>query len=61
MSEAVVRVLKTRGISVPAEALQRIQSCTDSDTLERWLPLAVTTATRVEDLFDLTPEAEPKD
>ncbi|MEU8539468.1 hypothetical protein AB0C52_05610 [Streptomyces sp. NPDC048717] len=54
-SDSVVRVLRARDIDVPTEALQRIQSCADPDTLKHWLALAATTATRVEDLFDSGP------
>ncbi|MFG2111298.1 hypothetical protein ACGFRB_01420 [Streptomyces sp. NPDC048718] len=50
-ANAVVSVLKTRGIDVDANALERIQSCTDTATLDRWLALAVTTP-RAADLFE---------
>ncbi|MEU8539469.1 hypothetical protein AB0C52_05615 [Streptomyces sp. NPDC048717] len=50
-ANAVVSVLKTRGIDVDSEALERIKGCTDTDTLDRWLTLAVTTP-RAADLFE---------
>lgn len=40
--EAVLNVLATRGISVGAEALERIRSCRDFDLLKTWLIRAVT-------------------
>ncbi|MEU7020451.1 hypothetical protein ABZ990_07295 [Streptomyces sp. NPDC046203] len=50
-ANAVVSVLKTRGIDVDAEALERIKGCTDTATLDRWLTLAVTTP-QAADLFE---------
>lgn len=41
-AEAVLVVLRTRGLVVPAELEQRIRACTDPDELARWLQRAVT-------------------
>ena len=40
--EALLTILATRGIPVGAEIRARIESCSDSDTLRRWLGLAGT-------------------
>jgi hypothetical protein len=50
-AEAILTVLRARGIAVPDEAGQRIQSQRDSATLERWLERAVV-ATSIEDVLD---------
>ncbi len=47
----VVSILQTRGFSLTEATRQRIEACTDLDTLEKWVPLAVK-ADRPEDLFD---------
>ncbi|GHC74965.1 hypothetical protein GCM10007079_09680 [Nocardiopsis terrae] len=47
----VVSILQARGFSLPEATRERIESCTDLETLEKWVPLAVT-ADRPEDLFD---------
>ncbi|GAA1788687.1 hypothetical protein GCM10009682_08450 [Luedemannella flava] len=49
-ARSLLTVLDARGIEVPADARDRITSCTDIVQLERWIRLA-TTATSVEDLF----------
>jgi hypothetical protein len=50
-AEAILTTLRARGITVPDEARQRIQSQGDSATLERWLERAVV-ATSIEDVLD---------
>lgn len=47
---AILTVLGTRGVAVPASARERITSCTDHDQLSRWLRLAVT-ATSIEEVL----------
>lgn len=47
---AVLEVLAARGITVPAEARDRITTCTDLRQLKTWIRRAVT-ATSVDDLF----------
>ncbi|WP_406146618.1 hypothetical protein [Streptomyces sp. NBC_01012] len=49
-ADAVVQVLEERGITVTAEARQRIHACTDTETLSRWLTRALA-ATTAQDLF----------
>jgi hypothetical protein len=41
-ANAVLRVLTARGLSLTDEQRERIRSCTDFDTLERWIDKAVT-------------------
>jgi len=48
--EAVLTVLKVRGIDVPEEARARITSCTSLDYLRAWVQDAVT-ADSIDDLF----------
>lgn len=43
-------VLAARGFEVPAEARERITSCTDLEQLETWITRAVTTST-LDELF----------
>ena len=40
--EAILEVLKTRGVAAPAEVEQRIASCSDPELLSLWLKRAVT-------------------
>jgi predicted transposase/invertase (TIGR01784 family) len=42
-AHAILTVLRARGIAVPADIEERILSCKDLPTLERWLQQAVTT------------------
>ncbi|MFD7812373.1 hypothetical protein ACFV6E_05395 [Streptomyces sp. NPDC059785] len=49
-TQGITRILEVRGIDVSEEARQRITACTDLDTLDRWLELAVT-APHADDLF----------
>ncbi|MEU7743299.1 hypothetical protein [Nonomuraea sp. NPDC049158] len=49
-AEAVIKILKARGISVPQDAHDRITRCTDLDQIEEWIDRAVT-ATALDDLF----------
>lgn len=50
-AEATLRVLRGRGISVSAEAEERIRSCTDLDILATWIDRALKVHT-VDELFD---------
>jgi hypothetical protein len=43
-AEAVLQLLSVRGVPVDSMARQRILSCTDLGTLERWLERAATAA-----------------
>ncbi|MEU1485290.1 hypothetical protein [Streptomyces sp. NPDC005752] len=49
-AEAVVQVLEQRGIAVADGVRARIDACTDTDTLARWLARALTAET-AEELF----------
>ncbi|MFO0577449.1 MAG: HEPN domain-containing protein [Polyangia bacterium] len=49
-AEAVLLVLRTRGLSVPPELEQRIRGCADLDVLARWLQRAVTATSAAEAL-----------
>jgi hypothetical protein len=49
-ADAVVTVLDTRGIDVPADVLERITTCIDLDQITTWVPRAVTVKT-AQDLF----------
>lgn len=40
-AEGVLRVLEMRGIPVPDSARERVTSCTDLDTLDRWFGRAL--------------------
>jgi hypothetical protein len=40
--EAILEVLKTRGVAAPPEVEQRIASCSDPELLSLWLKRAVT-------------------
>ncbi len=57
---AVVRLLEQRLAPLPDDARERVASCTDLDTLGRWLDLAFTVGS-VEELFaeDTGPEHTP--
>ncbi|GAA1266481.1 hypothetical protein GCM10009677_18390 [Sphaerisporangium rubeum] len=48
--DAVLLVLKKRGLTVTDAERQRVAGCVDIDQLEKWLDLAVT-AVRVEEVF----------
>jgi predicted transposase YdaD len=50
-AEDVILVLGARGFTVPDEVRDRIESCTDLETLRKWVPAAAT-VDRPEDLFD---------
>ncbi|MEU2213189.1 hypothetical protein [Streptomyces hygroscopicus] len=49
-AEALLRILKARGLEVTAETRERIESCKDMDVLGTWLDRAAT-ASRTADLF----------
>ena len=49
-ADSVIRVLKGRHLPVTAEQQERILSCLDFDTLERWLDQALT-ASSTDELF----------
>ena len=49
-ADAVVIVLETRGIKVPADVLERITACTDLDQITTWVRRALTVRT-AQDLF----------
>ncbi|MGC5365815.1 hypothetical protein ACPXCE_29815, partial [Streptomyces sp. DT24] len=49
-AEAVLLILDRRGLPLTDEAVHRIRTCTDPDTLHHWLERAIT-ATTTEDLF----------
>ncbi len=44
-AEGVLRILAARGVHVSAEARQRILTCTDMATLDRWFDQALTAST----------------
>ncbi|MFJ4711946.1 hypothetical protein [Streptomyces sp. NPDC088785] len=48
--KAILRILDRRGITVPDDARATITSCTDPDTLDRWLDCAIT-ATTIDDVL----------
>ena len=50
-AEAIITVLETRGIELPAAIRQRISDCRDLDLLRAWLVRAAT-AERAEDVVD---------
>lgn len=50
-AEGVLKILAVRGIAVDDRARQLVMSCTDLDTLDRWLERALT-ATRFSDLVE---------
>jgi hypothetical protein len=49
-SQAVLAVLKARGVDVPPEARERIAACTDHDLLDTWIRRAAT-AHRIADVL----------
>lgn len=51
VARSVISVLEARGFDVTGKIRERIESCTDLETLEKWVPAAVT-VDRPEDLFD---------
>ncbi|HEX8539186.1 MAG TPA: transposase, partial [Cystobacter sp.] len=53
-AEAILRILTVRGVQVDEAARQRILSCTDAATLDRWLDLSLKATTLSEVLDDLT-------
>ena len=50
VAESVIAVLEARGFTASDEVRRRIHSCTDLQTLKKWVPKAVT-VDRPEDLF----------
>ncbi|WP_460542956.1 hypothetical protein [Glycomyces halotolerans] len=50
-AKSLVKLLGHRGIDVPAEARQRIESCTDIEELDRWFERALS-ASSIEEVFD---------
>ncbi|MCK2221268.1 hypothetical protein MF672_046820 [Actinomadura sp. ATCC 31491] len=50
-AESILTVLRTRGLSVPEEAQERIRACEDRDLLLSWVAKAVTVES-VDELFD---------
>jgi hypothetical protein len=52
-AEAIVQILDQRGVSLTKTDLERIESCTDMETLSTWLNLALIAATAAE-LFAAT-------
>jgi predicted transposase YdaD len=50
-AEAVLRILAARGVHVGEEARQRILTCTDVDTLDRWFDKSLN-ATRLSDVLE---------
>lgn len=51
MAQTLLRVLKIWRLLVTEEARQRILSCTDTQTLDRWVERAAV-ATTTEEIFD---------
>ncbi|HEX5754120.1 MAG TPA: Rpn family recombination-promoting nuclease/putative transposase [Archangium sp.] len=51
LSEAILRILTARGVSVEEGARQRILTCTDMATLDRWFDRALN-ATTLSDVLD---------
>lgn len=49
-ARSVLRVLDRRGISLTDQERERISACTDTDTLDLWIDLAIT-CTTAEELF----------
>lgn len=49
-ANSILRVLKRRGFQVDDTSRERIESCTDQGTLEKWLDRSVD-ADKVEDIF----------
>ena len=49
-AKIILRLLKRRGVAVDDASRERIESCTDQETLERWADRTLD-ATTVEDLF----------
>ena len=50
-AQSILQVLDRRGITVDDGSRERIESCTDADTLSTWLDRALT-ATKATDLFE---------
>jgi hypothetical protein len=55
LAKALLRLLASRGVHVDESSRQRIQACTDTATLERWLDQALS-ATRLSDVLDNPPQ-----
>src|SRR5262249_42772381 len=53
---ALLAVLAARGVSVTAEARERIEACKDEATVDRWIA-RVTTARSLEDVFSSPDES----
>jgi hypothetical protein len=52
LAKALLRLLASKGVQVDDTSRQRIQSCMDAATLERWLEQALN-ATHLADVLDL--------
>lgn len=50
-AKSVISVLESREFTLSPEVRERIESCTDLDTLHAWLPASVKVR-KPEDLFD---------
>ena len=50
-ADSVLVLLRARGLHVPADVLQRIKTCADAETLDRWLVRAATVSDPV-DVFE---------
>jgi flagellar biosynthesis/type III secretory pathway protein FliH len=51
LARALLRLLASKGVQVDDTAYQRIQSCMDMTTLERWLDRALS-ATQISEVLD---------
>ncbi len=52
LAASILVILRARGLHVPAESRQRVETCTDAETLDRWLVRAATVSDPV-DVFEL--------
>ena len=58
-AEAVLSVLKARGIAVDEAACEQILACTDSTTLDRWIARAATASSMEEVIADSMKARDP--